>query len=53
MKSLLKFGLVLMVFGLVVSGLMTMLIRANAVPESVAKTVSSTVNAPASSTQKP
>ncbi len=53
MKSLLKFGLVLIVFGLVMSGLTTMLIRANAVPETTVKKVSATANAPADSTQKP
>lgn len=53
MKSLLKFGLVLLVFGLVLSGLTTMLIRANAVPDSTVKKVSATVNTPADSTKKP
>lgn len=53
MKSLLKFGLALMVFGLVMSGLMTMLIRANAVPESAIKTVSAPTVKPADLTQKP
>ena len=53
MKSLLKFGLVLIVFGLVMSGLTTMLIRANAVPETAVKKVSATANTPADSTQKP
>ncbi|WP_395009329.1 hypothetical protein [Undibacterium sp.] len=53
MKSLLKFGLVLMVFGLVMSGLTTILIRANAVPEPAVEKVSATANSPADSMQKP
>ena len=53
MKSLLKFGLVLIVFGLVMSGLTTMLIRANAVPETAVKKVSAAASTPTDSTKKP
>lgn len=42
MKALLKMGAVLMVFGLVLSAVSTMVIRAHAVPDVVAKTTQGT-----------
>lgn len=42
MKALLKMGAVLMVFGLVLSAVSTMVIRAHAVPEDVVKATQGT-----------
>jgi hypothetical protein len=56
MKSLLKFGIVLIIFGLVMSLLTTVFIRANAVTKSDMNTASETLNAdksPVNPVQKP
>jgi hypothetical protein len=56
MKPLLKFGVVLIIFGLVMSILTTVFIRANAVPKSDTNAASVTLNAdksPANPVQKP
>lgn len=56
MKPLLKFGIVLIIFGLVMSILTTVFIRANAVTKSDTNTASETLKAdksPANPVQKP
>jgi hypothetical protein len=56
MKSLLKFGVVLIVFGLVMSILTTVFIRANAVTKSDTNTAGEILNvekSPANPVQKP